>query len=144
VPSPGDVAITPDGAFVYVTNFFGDTVSVIDTITNTVTATIPVGDGPIAIAFGTRIQTDPIGSLTAQVQALVAGGSLTADQGAGLLDKLQQVQSKIDNGQTAAACNQLGSFINQVNALINSGSLAGSQGQALIDAANAIRSSLGC
>jgi hypothetical protein len=78
------------------------------------------------------------------VQALVAGGSLTVDQGAGLIDKLQQVQSKIDNGKPAAACNQVGSFINQVNAFLNSGSLATSQGQALINAANAIKTSLGC
>ena len=116
----------------------------IDTATNTVTATIPVGNGPIAIAFGTRVRTDLIGSLTAQVQALVAGGSLTVDQGAGLIDKLQQVRSKIDNGQTVAACNQLGSFINQVNAFVNSSSLTTSQGQALITATNAIKASLGC
>jgi len=127
-----------------VTNIRNDTVSVIDTTTNTVTATIPVGDGPSAIAFPAKGQTDPIGSLTAQVRTLIAGGSLTADQGAGLIDKLQQVQSKIDKGRTAAACNQLGAFINQVNALLNNRSLTASQGQALINAANAIKASLGC
>lgn len=116
----------------------------IDTTTNTVTASIPVGDGPFAIAFPTRGQTDPIGSLTAQVQALVAGGILAENQGAALINKLEQVQTKIDQGQTTAACNQLGAFINQVNALINNGSLTGSQGQALINAANAIKASLGC
>ena len=141
---PFGIAITPDGAFAYVTNLRSDTVSVIDTTTNTVIATIPVGDRPTAIAFAPRVQTDPIGSLTAQVQALVAGGTLTVDQGMGLIDKLQQVQSKIDKGQTAAACNQVGSFINQVNALLNSSSLTTSQGQALINTANAIKTSLGC
>jgi YVTN family beta-propeller protein len=35
----------------YVANFFDNTVSVIDTTTNTVTATIPVGEEPAAVAF---------------------------------------------------------------------------------------------
>ena len=37
------VAVTPDGAFVYVTNTGSDTVSVIATATNTVVATVQVG-----------------------------------------------------------------------------------------------------
>jgi YVTN family beta-propeller protein len=37
------VAVTPDGAHVYVANFIQNTVSVIDTASNTVTATVPVG-----------------------------------------------------------------------------------------------------
>ncbi len=40
------VAVTPDGSKVYVANENSNTVSVIATATNTVTATIPVGDGP--------------------------------------------------------------------------------------------------
>jgi YVTN family beta-propeller protein len=39
-----------DGTSVYVTNQFSNTVSVIDTVTNTVTATIPVGAGPVGVA----------------------------------------------------------------------------------------------
>ena len=42
------VAPTPDGK-VYITNYDAATVSVIDTVTNTVVATIPVGAG---FAFG--------------------------------------------------------------------------------------------
>ena len=38
------MAVTPDGSKVYVANAFSSTVSVIATATNTVTATIPVGD----------------------------------------------------------------------------------------------------
>ncbi|MFC9769724.1 YncE family protein, partial [Rhodococcus jostii] len=38
---PYGLAITPDGAFAYVANFGGDTVSVIDTTTNTVATTVP-------------------------------------------------------------------------------------------------------
>ena len=46
-----------DGTNIYVTNFDGDTVSVIDPTTNTVIGSpIPVGDGPEGIAFdGTNI-----------------------------------------------------------------------------------------
>ena len=52
------MAVTPDGTRAYVTNSGGDTVSVIDTATNTVTATIPVGDSPVGVAVtpdGTRV-----------------------------------------------------------------------------------------
>jgi YVTN family beta-propeller protein len=138
---PIGVAITPNGAFAYVANLDGNTVSVISTATNTVVATVPVGISPQFIAFGTQ---DPIGSLIAQVQALIAGGTLTQNQGDALINKLGKVAAKLDNGQTNAACGQLGAFVNQVNAFINNGSLTPGQGQALIDAANAIRANLGC
>jgi YVTN family beta-propeller protein len=39
------VALTPDGSRAYVTNHYSSTVSVIDTATNTVTATVSVGTG---------------------------------------------------------------------------------------------------
>jgi YVTN family beta-propeller protein len=57
---PFGVAVTPDGSKVYVTNggddnpvfgvTFGDTVSVIDTATNTMVATIGVGANPFGVA----------------------------------------------------------------------------------------------
>jgi YVTN family beta-propeller protein len=47
---PVGVAITPDGAFAYVTNGL-DTVSVIATATNTLVATVPVGIRPVRVAF---------------------------------------------------------------------------------------------
>jgi len=49
--SPGNIAIAPDGATVYESNTNSNSVSVISTSTNTVTATIPVGvhPGPMAI-----------------------------------------------------------------------------------------------
>jgi YVTN family beta-propeller protein len=48
------VAVTPDGNTVYVANLGDNTVSVIATASNTVVATIPVGNGPLA--FGMFIQ----------------------------------------------------------------------------------------
>ncbi len=47
---PVGVAITPDGAFAYVVNL-SRTVSVIDTLTNTVADTVPVGDFPVGVAI---------------------------------------------------------------------------------------------
>jgi YVTN family beta-propeller protein len=47
---PVKVAVTRDGTRAYVTNGGSDSISVIDTATDTVTDTIPVGDGPSALA----------------------------------------------------------------------------------------------
>jgi YVTN family beta-propeller protein len=51
--NPIGVAVTPDGKYVYVTNDVSTSsnVSVIDTATNTVVATVPVGSGPVGIAI---------------------------------------------------------------------------------------------
>jgi YVTN family beta-propeller protein len=54
---PFGVAVSLDGSKVYVANTFSSSVSVIDTVTNTVIATIPVGSPPIA--FGIFIQPAP-------------------------------------------------------------------------------------
>ncbi len=47
---PGGVAVSPDGSKVYVANIESNTVSVIDTATNTITTTIPVGSFPESVA----------------------------------------------------------------------------------------------
>ena len=48
---PRGIAITPDGSHAYVTNYGSDNVSVIDTATNTVVATVGVGSEPRGIAI---------------------------------------------------------------------------------------------
>ena len=48
---PVGVAVSPAGTRVYVANRGSDTVSVIDTATNLVVATLAAGDGPIDVAF---------------------------------------------------------------------------------------------
>jgi YVTN family beta-propeller protein len=48
--APFGVAVTPDGAHVYVGNSGDDTVSVIATASNTVTATVLVGPNPMGLA----------------------------------------------------------------------------------------------
>jgi YVTN family beta-propeller protein len=45
------IAITPDGTRAYVPNFASDSVTVIDTLNDTVLTTIPVGNGPIHLAI---------------------------------------------------------------------------------------------
>jgi len=82
--------------------------------------------------------------LKTQVQALVTAGALTPNQGAGLTDKLNEIITKLNEGQKGAACNQLSSFIAQVNALVGGKALTSAQGQALISAANNVKANIGC
>jgi len=49
--APTGVAVTPNGAFTYVTNACDSTVSVINTATNAVVATVAVGPDPENIAI---------------------------------------------------------------------------------------------
>src|SRR5262249_41470111 len=58
--NPTGVAITPDGAFAYVTNFSSNTVSVINTATNTVVATVPAGSTPARIAITPAPHSGPL------------------------------------------------------------------------------------
>jgi YVTN family beta-propeller protein len=143
--------MTPDGAFAYVIDGIYNSVSVISTDNNSVVFILPVGNFPQNIAIGTFVPEppppptpDPIESLNAHVEALVAAGALTQAQGAGLLDKIHEISAKIDAGQAGAACNQLSGFINQVNAFISNGTLTTAQGQPLLDTANTLKSNLGC
>jgi hypothetical protein len=41
-----------------------------------------------------------ISSVIAQVEALIAGGALTRNQGAGLIAKLEGVNAKLDRGKS--------------------------------------------
>ena len=48
--NPWDVAVSPNGEYAYVANYGSDSVSVISTASNTLTATITVGSGPSGVA----------------------------------------------------------------------------------------------
>ena len=68
--SPDEVAVTPDGKKLYVTNPEVANISVIDTATNTVTATVPVGEWPVGIAItpdGTKVYVANLGNNTTSV-----------------------------------------------------------------------------
>ena len=67
--SPGVVALSPDGATAYVASNSGNSLSVIDTETKSVTATIELADASFSfgVAFGPRATPDP--SLDAEIVA---------------------------------------------------------------------------
>ncbi len=89
---PAGIAVTPDGARAYVTNFFANSVSVIDTAPNSpafnaVIATVPVGSNPKGVAVtpdGTRVyvtnfyanSVSVINTTTNQVVATIPVGGL--------------------------------------------------------------------
>jgi YVTN family beta-propeller protein len=49
--SPFLVAVAPDGKHAYVTNLASNNVSVIDTGSDTVAATVPVGSNPVGVSI---------------------------------------------------------------------------------------------
>ncbi len=49
--TPG-IAVSADGTRVYVSNPFSNTISILDTSTNTIVGTVPVGSGPAGIGVG--------------------------------------------------------------------------------------------
>ncbi|MCW2654318.1 MAG: hypothetical protein JWR32_5294 [Mycobacterium sp.] len=66
----GGVAVSPDGAFAYVTNNSANTLSILNTSTNTVAFTVPVGRGPWHVVInpnGARAYIVNIGAGTLSV-----------------------------------------------------------------------------
>jgi YVTN family beta-propeller protein len=61
------LAITPDGKHVYVANYDSSIVSVIDTASNTMTATVPVGTSPNCVAIMPPPQGVPFAAFTAKL-----------------------------------------------------------------------------
>ena len=71
--SSGSLAVSPDGARVYVTDNFGGYLSVIDTATNTVSGSGPAGPWPSSIALnpaGTRAYITNLANLNSSVQSV--------------------------------------------------------------------------
>lgn len=115
--------------------------------TTTVTATATDAGGNSSQASFTVTVLTPqqqAAAINNHVQSLVAANALTAAQGAALSDKLTQVNAKLDQRQTHAACNQLSAFANQVNGFVNARKLTAEQGQSLVNAASALAANIGC
>jgi len=87
---------------------------------------------------------DLLASLIADVNALVAQGSLSRSSANGLLASLRAAQNSINRGNTQATCGQVGAFINKTAPLIRNGRLSESDGQSLISTAEDLRTALGC
>jgi hypothetical protein len=105
-----------------------------------------------AIAYGSEGVTtiavftaqDSIEFLADAVEVLVELGRLTQGRANGLVSKLDAALAKLNDGNAAAACNQLGAFINQVNDLVNEGILSLKEGQNLVYLAGVAQGLMGC
>jgi YVTN family beta-propeller protein len=109
--APAGIAVTPDGAHVYVTNLFDNTVSVIDTASNTVTTTVTVGQGPFAIAIGPSSQ-----QRIEQLVLQIGGAGIQSGLAQSLASKLDAALDSLARGDTGSAVNQLRAFEHEVSA----------------------------
>jgi YVTN family beta-propeller protein len=135
---PFDLAMTPNGSFVYVADLLSATVSVIETANNTRVATVIVDPQLVALALRSSPR-EKLEGVVVEVERLVEAGPLPAGQGKALLSTLAAADRQLEGGNDNAAANLYRAFINQVRADINAGIIAPEQGQPLIDAAqNAI------
>lgn len=91
-----------------------------------------------------RTPLDLAASIIDQLNALVSAGALTANQGAGLIAKLNAIIAKLNQGPNGPACNQFKAFRNQLQAFMKSDALTPAQGQALMASALLVESQLGC
>src|SRR6266850_384541 len=82
--------------------------------------------------------------LIAEVNRLIAAGTLPHRHGNALLLILRAALNSINRGHAQAACGLTGAFIKIVQAFTSHGQLNGADGQALISAANNLRAALGC
>jgi hypothetical protein len=69
---------------------------------------------------------------------------LTGQQAQGLVSKLNQALTSINNGNYSSACGKLGDYVTQVQSYINNGTLTSAQGTPLITSANKVRNTIGC
>jgi uncharacterized repeat protein (TIGR01451 family) len=69
---------------------------------------------------------------------------LTGQQSQGLVSKLNQALTYINNGNYTPACGKLSDYVTQVQNYINNGTLTSAQGQPLINSANKVRNTIGC
>jgi YVTN family beta-propeller protein len=133
------LSVVAAGPLAYVANSGSNTVSVIDTGTNTIIASIPVGSGPVAL--GVFIAPAPTGAadlLMRLVQEVTGAGP-----GKSLVNKVQVVLTAVRAGDTATACGELQGFLNEVRAQAGK-KLTLAQAQQLTTEATSIRTLLNC
>jgi hypothetical protein len=91
-----------------------------------------------AYAISPAPPADQIASLIGDVEDLVTGGTLTAEQGALLTTLLDDTSERSGAGPAETAASLLRAFINDVGSLVDTGMLKPAAGQALVNAASAI------
>ncbi|HSM72639.1 MAG TPA: ExeM/NucH family extracellular endonuclease [Anaerolineales bacterium] len=88
------------------------------------------------VIVGMELTTEAeIYELIDDVQGLLDDGVLNGGQANALISKLENVLTKLANGNPNSAANQLDAFINQVEDFVNDGILTAEQGDALIKSA---------
>jgi hypothetical protein len=88
--------------------------------------------------------SDRIGDLIEDVDALVAGGQLKANQARGITQHLTNALRGLENGRLRPACAQLNAFIRVVNAKVKAKALDPAAAAPLIAEAESIQEQLGC
>ena len=114
----------------------------IGTTTVTYSVTDAHGNGPVSCSFTVTVLTPQavIQNLINQVNA----SSLTGPQKNGLISKLNDALSAINNNKPNIACPKLNDFVNSVGNLISHGDLTPALGNAWISSANNVRNTIGC
>jgi pullulanase-type alpha-1,6-glucosidase len=107
------------------------------------TGTFGVAGRTTAVFVVMRAPEEQIDAIIDAIGDLLADGTLNGGQANSLIRKLENIQAKIERGQTAAAVNQLEAFINEVEAFVAAGVLEMADGDALIAAARAVIADLG-
>ncbi|MCU1654754.1 MAG: beta-propeller repeat protein, partial [Pseudonocardia sp.] len=116
---PGRVAIAPDGRHAYVTNNGSNDVSVIDTVSNAVTATVVVGHQPANVAItpnGGAAYVTNYGSGTVSVIDTARNSAVTAIPVGGLPSGV----AITPDGRTAYVANQGSATVSVIDTVRNS------------------------
>jgi hypothetical protein len=87
---------------------------------------------------------DLLSSLIADVNALIAQGSLSQSSANASLASLRTAQNSLNHGNTSATCGEVGAFINKAEQMTRTGKLSEADGQPLISTAEDLQSSIGC
>jgi YVTN family beta-propeller protein len=137
-------AITPDGSKVFVSNIGEDSISVINTSTNTVTATITAA-GILSAPYGIVIPQPAARKTPAQMIASLIStvqGMMIPRLGNSLTNQLLQVETDI-NTQNGLACGDLIAFAHHVRSQTGK-SITTAQANRLLAAVASIESALNC
>lgn len=140
--APAAAQLSPDGSVLYVTNFGSGDITVLDPVNHSALGSIPVGAGPLLIAFHALSPEDQIASLLDAIDTLLDDGLLTVDSEGGLRATLEAALSSVRNDRPSAL-HQLEAFVQQVEAMVESGHLEAGAGSELIAAAERLILQLG-